>query len=113
MSYSIEVLEAARVDIDEIYDYIANVLHNPIAAIRRVALIEQAIASLDESPGRFAPVRDDQLALEGYRMIVVKNHLVFFVICEPEKLVSVERVLYGRRNWQRILKDKHDEGETT
>ena len=111
MSYRIEILEAARADIDEIYEYIANVLHNPIAAIRRVALIEQAIASLDKSPGRFALVRDDQLMLEGYRMIVVKNHLVFFVIYESEKLVSIERVLYGRRNWQNILNKEanHDQ----
>jgi len=98
-------LEAARVDIDDIYDYIADELQNPIAAIRRVTLIEQAIASLRENPNRFPLVRDDSLALEGYRMIIVKNHLVFFVICEPGKLVSVIRVLYGRRNWQYVLKE--------
>jgi len=37
-------------------------------------------------------------------MIVVKNPLVFFIVREKEKAVSVMRVLYGRRDWIRLLK---------
>ena len=37
-------------------------------------------------------------------MIVVKTHLIFFVIREEIKTVSIMRVLYGRRDWLRILK---------
>ena len=104
--YSIEILEAAEADVQEIQDYIANKLLNPIAAIRRVTLIEQAIASLKVKPSRIALVRDDCLALKGYRMIVVKNHLVFFIVREETKQVFIMRVLYGRRNWQNILKEE-------
>ena len=105
MSYSIEVLGVAKADVAGIYWYILDQLQNPIAAIRRTTLIEQAIQSLDEKPNRFPLVRDDSLALEGYRMIVVKNHLVFFIVCEETKQVFVMRVLYGRRDWQRILNE--------
>lgn len=39
----------------------------------------------------------------GYRKLIVKNYIVFFTIDEPNKVVDVERILYGRRDWLRIL----------
>ena len=51
---------------------------------------------------------DDYLASKGFRIVVVKNHIVFFVIREEllngPKRVLVMRVLYCRRDWARILK---------
>jgi len=102
--YKIRIMKPAQIEMREIYRYIADDLHNPIAAARRISLIDDAIQSLRESPARFALVQDDYLASKGYRVIVVKKHLVFFVVREHERVVSVMRVLYGRRDWMRLLK---------
>ena len=104
MIYKIRIMKPAQAEMRETYRYIAEELNNPTAAERRLALIDDAIQSLKENPGRIALVRDDYLASKGYRMLVVKNHLVFFIVRENEKAVSVMRVLYGRRDWMRLLK---------
>jgi toxin ParE1/3/4 len=97
-------VKAAQIEIREIYRYIAEELRNPVAASRRVALIDKAIGSLQKNPDRFPLVRDDYLASKGYRMIVVKNHLVFFIVRTEESAVSVMRVLYWRRDWLHLLR---------
>jgi len=104
MIYKIRIMKPAQDEMRETYRYIADELNNPVAARRRLSLIDEAIQSLKENPGRFPLVRDDYLASKGYRMIVVKNHLVFFIVREKERAVSVMRVLYGRRDWMRLLR---------
>ncbi len=109
MIYKIRIMKPAQNDMREIYKYIAEELLNPYAAVRRISSIDEAIQSLKEKPARFPLVYDDYLASKGYRMIVVKTHLVFFVIRDEEKSVSIMRVLYGRRDWVRILKIKKEQ----
>jgi len=104
MIYEVRIMKPAQDEMREIYRYIAEDLHNSIAALRRISLIDEAIQSLREKPTRFPLVQDGYLASKGFRLIVVKNHLVFFIIREEAKAVSVMRVLYGRRDWLRILK---------
>ena len=102
--YKVRIMQSAQAEMREIYRYIAEELQNPIAAARRISLIDQKIQSLKENPARFPLVLDDYLASKGFRLIVVQNHLVFFVVRKNEKIVSVMRVLYGRRDWLRILR---------
>jgi len=102
--YKIRIMKPAQTDMREIYKYIAEELKNPIVAVNRISLINESIQSLKENPARISLVRDEYLASKGYRMILVKNHLVFFIIREEEHTVSVMRVLYGRRDWSRLLK---------
>ena len=104
MIYKIRIMKPAQIEMRDTYQYIAEDLHNPTAASRRITLIDEAIQSLKKNPARFPLVRNDYLASKGYRMIVVKNHLIFFIIREKEQAVSVMRVLYGRRDWLRMLK---------
>jgi plasmid stabilization system protein ParE len=97
-------MKPAQNEMRDIYRYIADDLQNPVAAVRRILLIDEKIQSLKKNPDRFPLVSDGYLASKGYRMIAAKNHLVFFIIREQAKAVSVMRVLYGRRDWLRILK---------
>ena len=76
---------------------------------RRITLIDEAVQSLKENPARFPLVQDDYLASKGYRLVPVKNHLVFYIIRENLCAVSVMRVLYGRRDWKRLLKVETEE----
>jgi len=104
MIYRIRIMKPAQSDMRGIYNYIANDLFNPAAAVLRISLIDEATQSLKEHPARLQLVRDGYLASKGYRAIVVKNHLVFFIIREEIKTVSVMRILYARKDWQSILR---------
>ena len=45
--------------------------------------------------------RDLALAAKGYRYLIVENYLVFYTI--SGQMVQIQRILYGRRNYQNIL----------
>jgi len=104
MIYKIRIVKTAQNDMCEIFRYIGEELKNPEAAARRISLIDKAVLSLKENPARFSFVRNDYLASKGYRMTVVKSHLVFFVIREDEGAVSIMRVLHARRDWSNLLR---------
>ena len=108
MSYRIKIVKPAQIDIREIYRYIANDLQDPVAAEHRISLIDEKILELETMPMRYPLVADEYLASKGFRMVVAKTHLIFFVVREglpnEPKRVLVMRVLYCRRDWARILK---------
>ena len=101
--YRIDVSEVAENDLLDIVRYIASQFSAPITALRMMELLEEAMASLSEIPQRFPLLADDRLSQMGYRKLAVKNYIVFFSIDEKNKVVDVERILYARRDWLRIL----------
>ena len=101
--YRVDVSEIAENDLLDIVRYIASQFSAPVTALHMMELLEEAMASLSEMPRRFPLLTDDRLSQMGYRKLAVKNHIVFFSIDEKNKAVDVERILYARRDWLRIL----------
>ncbi len=54
-------------------------------------------------PQRFPLISDERLSQMGYRKLVVKNYVVFYLIDEKNKVVEIGRILYGRRDWLSLL----------
>ncbi len=98
--YRVDVSEPAESDLR---DYISAQLSAPMTATKMMDAIEKAIAGLADMPQKCPPVSDERLASMGYRKLVVKNYVAFFTIDEKSKVVDVERILYARRDWLRIL----------
>jgi plasmid stabilization system protein ParE len=103
MPYRIDISEPAENDLHEIILYICAQLSAPMSALKMAETIEEALAGLAEMPYGYSQVADERLASMGYRKLIVKNYIVFFTINEKAKIVDVERVLYMRRDWLRIL----------
>ena len=101
--YRVDVSEPAENDLKDIVRYIAAQLSAPQTALEMLEAIENATAGLAEMPERATPISDESLAVMGYRKLIVKNYIVFFSIDEKAKVVDIERILYGRRDWQAIL----------
>jgi len=101
--YLVMIMEPAEIDLGEIAWYISEELNAPAAARNMVLAIRKAISTLSFSPRGLPKVRDDRLAARGYRWIGIKNYVAFYTIDEQNKTVHVERILYGRRDWMRIL----------
>lgn len=101
--YRIDISEPAENDLRDVVRYISAQLLAPVTAIEMLEAMEQAMSSLEEMPHRVSAVADARLASLGYRKLTVKNYIIFFSIDEKAKVIDVERVLYGRRNWRAIL----------
>lgn len=105
MNYSIHITAAAERDMANASDHIEFVLKNPKAADDLLDEAELKINTLSSFPGKFPLVDDPLLSSWGIRFIQVKNYLAFYVISEEEEKVIVVRFLYGKSNWESILKN--------
>ena len=101
--YSVYLTEPAENDLREIAGYISATLNEPTTALNMVKIIKQSIAKLETMALAYPLIRDERLARLGYRVLVIKNYIAFYVANEKEKSVVVDRILYGRRDWQSIL----------
>jgi addiction module RelE/StbE family toxin len=97
------ITEPAEADLHEIADYIAVELKEPSAAQHLMAKLAEAILELEQMPLRYALVSDERLAYQGIRKLVVENYLVFYVVSEKNKVVTIIRVLSGKREWNSLL----------
>ncbi len=101
--YRVDVSEPAENDLRDIVRYISAQLTAPMTALKMMGIIEEAITNLAAMPQKCPSITDERLAMMEYRKLLVKNHVVFFMINEKLKIVNVERILYVRRDWCRIL----------
>lgn len=102
--YNLEYLPTARQDMIDIVQYISQELKNPIAAERLAIEMVEAAEKILIFPYAAAPVYLPIRSLKHeYRKILVQNYLIFYWIDESKKLVTVARVLYARRNHNRLL----------
>ena len=102
-AYEVNLTEPAENDLRDIVRYIAAQLNAPTTALNMLQTIREAIAKLEITALVHPFVRDDRLAALGYRPLVIKNYIAFYIVNEKEKTVDVDRILYGRRDWQSIL----------
>jgi len=93
-------------DVDSCYDYINDTLKNPKAAYNLITEIMNKLNIISENPKIRPLVRDEYLANLGYRLITVKNYLIFYIIDEDNKYLKIVRFLYCKRDWMNILKEK-------
>lgn len=97
--YNIKIFPLAKQDLLDIIDYL-NTL-SPQAAIRHYDSIIEKIGSLNVMPNRCPMIKLHQLRQRGYRVLIVDNYSVFFVV--NKNTVEVRRILYGRRKYEWFL----------
>ena len=93
-------------DLDESHNYISEKLRNPMAADRLIIEAMKKLIEIRDNPTHRPLVYDEYLADLGYRLKIVKNYILFYIIDEDNKHIKVVRFLYGRRDWVNILKEK-------
>ena len=98
-TYKIKIFPTAKQDLEEVIGYL-NTL-SPDAASKYYDLLVEEIASLSKMPERCPKPKDLALAAKGYRYLIVKNYLVFYVIIGDT--VQIRRLLYDRRDYRALL----------
>ena len=98
-TYKVKIFPTAKQDLEEVIGYL-NTL-SPDAASKYYDLLVEEIASLSKMPERCPKPKDLALAVKGYRYLIVKNYLVFYVIIGDT--VQIRRILYARREYSALL----------
>ena len=101
MKVSVKFSPEALKDLDEIYDYIANVLKSPDAADNTVNKILDKTDLLFDNPEIGTQLFFENDLFSGYRYMVSDNYLAFYRITNES--VFVDRVIYGKRDYMKIL----------
>lgn len=102
MQSKIDYSPRALKDLDEIWDYIEFELCNPSAAQNTVDGIMDKVDGIASFPESGAKLVFENGLDSGYRYVVFKNYLTFYRL-RPNNVVYVDRVIYGDRDYMRIL----------
>ena len=99
MKYKIMKTGKADEQLREIVFYIADDAGSVDLALNYLDKIETAIRRLEDFPASGSIPRYAILRRQGYRVLIVERHLVFYKINEVEKTVTIYAVIDGRREY--------------
>ena len=91
----------AQDDLSEIKAYIAEDLENPQAALSTVTKITKTISMLQEHALIGVPLSAIADVNSDYRYLISGSYMIFYRVTGKD--VFIDRVLYGRRDYLRIL----------
>lgn len=100
--YRLEYLPAAHQDMMDIVRYISQELCNPTAAERLAIELIQTGDSIPKFPyanPAYTPIRPLK---HEYRKRLIQNYIMFYWVDESKKLVTVARVVYAKRELERL-----------
>ena len=97
----------ALADLDELWEYIYADLENPTAAANTVEGVLKSINKLADF-AHAGPLLSSIMELESdYRFLVCGNYIAFYRVAD--RAVYVDRILYAKRDYMRILFEKPSE----
>lgn len=99
--YQLKIFPKAKLDMEQIFDYIAVELCNPTAAIGQINDFEKAFEKVCIFPEGFPFVNNEYVKDKSLRKLIVNNYIIFYRVVKKE--VQIIRVLYGMRNYEVIL----------
>ena len=98
--YKILLSIKAKNDLKNITSYIKNNLQEPNIAKKYAEKIKEKIKMLEYNPQKFSVIDTETKNNFIIRKLVIKNYIAFYIINEKDKIVSIDRILYGASNWQ-------------
>lgn len=99
--YQLKIFPLAKIDMEQIFDYIAIELCNPTAAIGQINDFEKAFETVCSFPESHPYINNEYVKDRSLRKLIVNNYIVFYRIMNNE--VQIVRVLYGMRNYETLL----------
>jgi len=102
--YTLNFSELFRGDVKSSVSYIKHTLQAPAAAQRLKDEIKKTYKKIKETPFIYPAVPDEYLASMGFRFVMVKNYMIFYIV--EKEHINIIRFLYGHRDWINILKEK-------
>lgn len=100
--HEVKYLPLAQRDLINIIDYITDTLKAPKAAMDLVDALDASISRLAQFPYSGRVYQLVQPLQSEYRVLPVKNYLVFYVVNQHE--VEIHRILYAKMNIEKFVK---------
>lgn len=101
--YSLEYLPIARRDMVDIAKYIGIKLANPDAADRLAEEMIGAAESLINMPYKCPMYTLVKPLKHEYRKLIVHSYIMFYRVDEDNKLVTIARVVYSGRDYDKLI----------
>jgi toxin ParE1/3/4 len=95
----IRYLRTAESDLNDIFEYIMR--DNPAAASSLLEDIDRSISHLSSNPELGVVPKDDRLKKLGYRVLIIRKYLVFYVV--KNESIQIRRILHGARQYGFLL----------
>ena len=103
MSYSILRTDKAREQLFSVIQYIAEDSGSIDTALDYLDKLEQEIKKLAVTPHMGSYPRYSILKRQGYRVLIVGRHLVFYKADDEKKLVVVHAVVDSRQQYVKLI----------
>ena len=103
MKYKIIRTDKADEQLREIIFYIADDSGSIDIALNYLDKIETAIKHLEDFPMSGNIPRYSILRKQGYRVLIVERHLVFYKINEDDKIVTIYAVVDSRQEYKNMI----------
>lgn len=103
MKYSVIRTDKAEEQLRDIIFYIADDSGSVDTALNYLDKIEKAMNRLEDFPMSGSVPRYSILRKQGYRVLVVERHLVFYKVNEDKKEVIVYAIVDGRREYRNLI----------
>lgn len=102
MNYKFKIEEEALKELENILDYITNVLKNPNAATDLYREILNTIDNIKVAAQGFAYSRNERLAHEGIRQVPVKSYQIFYIVDDLNFRFTVLHIKYAASDFNAI-----------
>ena len=103
MSYRVRLTETAKQDLREIAFFIADQAKDKEVARNFVNELRARCNRLTDIPQSGALPKDHVLRSMDYRYITHKGYLIFYIVDEPEKAVSILAIFNARKDYLRVM----------
>ena len=104
-SYTVGYSADALDDLYGIYSYIANELLAPETAAAQLKRIQKEVRTLELMPARYALVGWEPWHSMKMHQFPVHNFIVYYLIDDEKKAVTVVRIFYGGRDIEGIVSE--------
>jgi addiction module RelE/StbE family toxin len=98
----IQYLSSFQKDLNAIIEYITYTLEALRAVSNLLDEIEKCIRDLKEFPLGHRLYRPIRPISTEYRVLTVKNYLIFYVVLE--EFIEIHRIIYKKRNLSQLIK---------
>ena len=104
MSYTVRLTDTAKQDLREIAFWIAEKSKDREIAKRFVGELREACRKLDTFPNAGGIPKDRIIRSAGFRFIVHKEYLIFYLVDEEKKQVNVMAIFNAKKDYMRVMK---------
>ena len=103
MKYQIIMTDKANEQLQDIIMYIADESKSKEVALNYLVRLEEAILKLEDFPFMGVKPRYLTLKRQGYLVLIVEKHLIFYKIDQVKKKVLIYAVFNSKQEYRRLI----------